>query len=99
MDNLNRRSFNKETLGSLLTISLLETAFAKDAFKKEMRPLAKDWLAELDVMSHDLRDKQITQIEWQKPDRETIRWRRCFESLEVSRFRQTHKGCEVQREG
>lgn len=60
-----RRTFSKETLGALLTLSLLETASAKDAFTKEVEPLAKRWLAKVDEISRDMRGKKITQVQWQ----------------------------------
>lgn len=62
---LDRRTFTKETLGSLLTLALLETVAAKDAFTKEIKPLAKTWLAEVDEISRDLRGKKLTQVQWQ----------------------------------
>ena len=60
-----RRTFTKETLGALLTLSLLETAAGKDAFANEIKPMAKHWLAEVDEISRDMRGKKITQVQWQ----------------------------------
>lgn len=60
-----RRAFNKEMLGSLLTLSLLETVASRDAFAKQIQPLAKSWLAEVDMISRDLRGKKMTQVQWQ----------------------------------
>ena len=42
--NLTRRQFGQETLGSLLTYSLLQTLYGRDAFGNEMKTLAAKWL-------------------------------------------------------
>jgi hypothetical protein len=66
MPGVTRRTFNKETLGSLLTLSLLETVFERDAFAKELKPLAANWLTEVNQISRDMRGKKITQVQWQE---------------------------------
>ncbi|MCA9246425.1 MAG: hypothetical protein KDA42_04895 [Planctomycetales bacterium] len=65
MQVLSRRSFGKETLGSLLTFSLLETCFTRDAFGEEIKPIAAKWLARVNQMSVDLRGEKIKQTDWQ----------------------------------
>ena len=66
MDMISRRSFQQQTLGSLLTWSLLETLFSGDAFADEVKPIAAKWLAELNSMSLDLKGKKLNPLEWQK---------------------------------
>ena len=53
MYQLSRRAFNQDVLGSLLTFSLLETLFSRDALADEVKPLAAAWLAKLDAMGRD----------------------------------------------
>ena len=65
MEALTRRTFTKQALGSLLTLSLLEAIFEHDAIATELRPLAKAWLADVDEISQELRGKKITQVQWQ----------------------------------
>lgn len=65
MSLLSRREFQQQTLGSLLTWSLLETLFSGNAFGEEIRPIASKWLAELNAMSLDLKGKKLGPIEWQ----------------------------------
>jgi hypothetical protein len=65
MQELSRRTFTKETLGSLLTLSLLKTVFVKDAFAAGLKPLATEWLAEVDAISRELRGKKLPQVQWQ----------------------------------
>ena len=61
---LNRRQFQQQTLGALLTWSLLDRLFAQQAFSKEVAPIAAKWLAELNAMSLELKDKKLEQLEW-----------------------------------
>ena len=61
-----RRSFTKKTLGGLLTLSLLETVFQRDAFAKGVKPLAVDWLAEVNDISQSLRGRKLSQFVWQQ---------------------------------
>ena len=66
MSTISRREFQQQTLGSLLTWSLLETLFSGDAFAEEVKPIAAKWLAELNSMSVDLKGKKLDPIQWQK---------------------------------
>jgi hypothetical protein len=66
MSDLSRRAFNQATLGSLLTFSLLESLFCKDAFADEIKPLAAQWLADLNALSLDVKSRKLTQVEWQQ---------------------------------
>jgi len=65
MNHLTRRDFQQRTIGSLLTWSLLETLFSRDAFAKEVKPIAAKWLAEVNQWSLDLKGKKLEQLEWQ----------------------------------
>lgn len=60
-----RRTFTKQTLGSLLTFSLLESVFAGQAFADDIKPIASKWLASIDSMTQDVRGRKLSQIEWQ----------------------------------
>ena len=66
MTDFNRRSFNKATLGSLLTFSLLESLFSQDAFSDEIKPNAARWLADLNQYCQDVKNRKLTQVEWQQ---------------------------------
>ena len=41
---LSRRQFGQQTLGAMLTYSLFETLFARDALSAEMKQLAAHWI-------------------------------------------------------
>lgn len=64
--SISRRMFNRQTLGSLLTFSLLETLYARDAFAQEIKPVTAQWLADLDQLGRDVKGEAIQQVEWQK---------------------------------
>jgi len=63
--DLSRRQFGQQTLGALLTYSLLQTLVARDAFGEEMKLLAAKWLKDVNDLSNDVKGKQIKQIDWQ----------------------------------
>jgi hypothetical protein len=62
---MTRRAFQQQTLGSLLTFSLLDTLFRYNAFADEVKPIAAKWLADLNDLSRDVKDQKITQLQWQ----------------------------------
>ena len=66
MSSLSRREFQQQSLAGLLTWSLLDTLFSRDAFATEIKPIAAQWLAKLNAMSLDLKGKKLDPIEWQK---------------------------------
>jgi len=64
--SLTRRQFGQHTLGSLLTYSLLQTLYGRDAFGNEMKVLAAKWIKDLNELSQDVKGKQLPQVEWQQ---------------------------------
>jgi hypothetical protein len=64
--SLTRRQFGQDTLAALVTYSLLETLFSRDAFGAETKALAARWMKDLNELSQDVKDKRFSQIEWQK---------------------------------
>ena len=66
MNDLTRRDFQRHGIGALLTWSLLDTLFSRDAFSQQVKPLAAKWLAELNSWSLDLKGKKLDQLQWQK---------------------------------
>jgi hypothetical protein len=66
MQAVSRRDFARQTLGSVLTLSLLETLFQCDAFADEFKPATIKWLADVNQLGWDLKDKKLEQLEWQK---------------------------------
>ena len=65
MQTISRRDFQQQTLGSLLTWSLLDTLFSRNAFAEEVKVIAAKWIAELNAMSLDLKGKKLDPLQWQ----------------------------------
>jgi hypothetical protein len=66
MTVLSRREFSQQTLGSLLTFSLLQTVFSHEAFCGEIVPITGKWLQDVNELSKDMRGGKIKQTEWQE---------------------------------
>ena len=66
MAPLSRREFTQQALGSILSLSLLETLFQCDAFADDAKPATVKWLNDVNQLGWDLKDKNLSQIEWQK---------------------------------
>lgn len=66
MNAYSRRDFTKQTLGSLLTFSLLETLTELDLFAAEIKPVTARWLADVNQAGVELKDQKLKQLEWQK---------------------------------
>lgn len=80
MSVLTRRAFAESSLASLLGYAFLETVFQGQAFSAEMQLVARKWLADLQAMGKDLKDRKLTQPEWQKKVEEL------FTSVDVPEF-------------
>lgn len=66
MASITRRDFAGQTLGSLMTFTLLETLFRADAFADDIRLTTARWLADVNQLSQDLKGEKLPQVEWQK---------------------------------
>ncbi len=66
MLSLSRREFTQQALGSVLTLSLLETLFQCDAFADEFKPESIKWLTDVNQLGWDLKGKKLKPVEWQK---------------------------------
>lgn len=66
MIELNRREFAVGTLGSLMSYSLLQTLFLRDAFCAEIKPEAVKWLKQVNDLAKDVKGQKLPQVEWQK---------------------------------
>jgi hypothetical protein len=64
--NVTRRDFGKAGVQSLLTLSLLETIFARDAWSADVSPITAKWLAGLNELAGDVKEQRISQVVWQK---------------------------------
>ncbi len=65
MEELDRRSFSKASIGSLLTYSLFSSLFEANAWGDEIKPIASDFLKEMQDLSKDVKSHKISQTDWQ----------------------------------
>jgi len=66
MSQVSRRQFSTETVGALLTFSFLETIYESDAFSAEIKPIAAQWLKDLNDLGKELKGGKVKQVDWQK---------------------------------
>jgi hypothetical protein len=66
MQDISRRDFTRQALGSMLTYSLLETLFAHDLWADPVKPVTTRWLAELDQLGREVKSQQLSQLDWQQ---------------------------------
>jgi len=62
---MNRRGFSKELLASVASFALMDSLFAFNAFSKSIRPIAEHWAHQLNEYCADLKQLEITPLEWQ----------------------------------
>ena len=66
MEQLSRRGFVQNLLGSLLTFSLIENLNGSNALAGSIKPIAGRWLIEVEQMSSNLRSRKLKPVEWQQ---------------------------------
>ena len=65
MHELTRRDFARQSLGGLLTFSLLETLLGHDLLADEVKPITTKWLGDVNQLSQDLKGQKLAQTDWQ----------------------------------
>ena len=96
---LSRRGFGKGTLSSLLTFTLLETLFECDAFSAEVKPVAVGWLSDVNQLAQDLKDKKVSQQDWQKKIDELFAQANLPELLDLVDFDKLTKNIKLKNNG
>ena len=66
MENLSRRTFTQNMLGSLLTFSLVKSLSTADALATPLKPIVRTWLIEMEQVTKGLRERKVEPIEWQR---------------------------------
>ena len=64
--NVTRREFGRAGVQSLLTLTLLETIFAREAWSSEVSPITAKWLAGLNELAGDVKEQRVSQVVWQQ---------------------------------
>jgi hypothetical protein len=65
MESFSRRSFNKQMLGSLTALGLIETLYAADLFADAVKPVIDQWMKDLNDLGKDLKAHQLKDIDFQ----------------------------------
>jgi hypothetical protein len=99
MNELTRRQFQRHTLGTLLTWSLLDTLFSQQAFSRDVAPVAAKWLAELNAMSADLKDKKLEPLQWHSRVEELFSHIDLAEMLKFIDFEKLARNVKTQERG
>lgn len=66
MYDLTRRDFARQTLGGLLTYSLLETLVGGDLLAGDVKPVTVKWLNDIHELGLAAQKQKLPQVEWQK---------------------------------
>ena len=65
MENLSRRQFIQNTLGSVLTFSLVSSLCGAQTLKGSVKAMAQRWVLEMEEVTAAMRNGKITQAKWQ----------------------------------
>ena len=60
-----RREFQAKLLGSALSFGLIELLWSRDLFAEPIKPTIDKWFVELVEMTKDLKDRKLTDLEFQ----------------------------------
>jgi len=66
MEQVSRRDFIQNTIGSLLTFSLVKSLSQAQVLTGKVKPIAHQWVLEMERVTKSLRDATIKQTEWQQ---------------------------------
>lgn len=99
MNEISRRSFSRHTLGSLLTYSLLETLFECDAFADQVTPITTRWLSDVNQLGFDLKEKKVSQLDWQNKLEELFAQVNLEELLRLIDFEKLTKNLKLKERG
>lgn len=90
----NRREFLKQSLGTVLTFALLDSLFASNAFQPAVRPIAAQWVKELNEICQDLKLQRLSQGLWQTQVEQLFQKIELAELLQFIDFERLIKGLQ-----
>ena len=61
-----RREFAREALKSLTAVVLIEGLWSRRLLGDDVRPIVDDWFKELNVISRDVHEHRVKDVEFQK---------------------------------
>lgn len=99
MRTTSRRDMCRNSLGAILTFSVLESLCQVDAFGGEVRPLIHNWVSDLDALGRDVKGQKIPQIIWQHKVEELFAQVQLTELLKLVDFEKLQKGVKLPDSG
>jgi hypothetical protein len=99
MHDLTRRDFARQTLGGLLTYSLLETLVGRDLLASDIKPVTAKWLADVNELGIAAQKQKLPQVEWQKKIEELYSKVDLAELLKFIDFEQLTKDVKLPDQG
>lgn len=66
MDPIDRRKFARISVGSMLTYTLFSSLFEADAWGDEIKPIAANFLKDMNELSQSVKGHKISQTDWQE---------------------------------
>ena len=66
MEKLSRRDFIQNTIGSVITLTLVDSLCKAEALTGSVKPIAYKWLSEMEQVSKSLKLQEIRPLEWQQ---------------------------------
>lgn len=99
MSQLSRRTLCQQTLGSVLTFSILESLFQHDAFGDSVKPLVNKWVTDLDALGQDVKGQKVSQIVWQQKMEELFAQVDLNELLKLVDFEKLTKDIKIPDNG
>lgn len=99
METVSRREFTQQSLGALLSYTLLETLFRCDAFADESKPATIKWLNDVNQLGWDVKERKIPQTDWQKKIEELYARADVPDFLRLIDFEKLTKNLEIPDNG
>lgn len=87
-----RREFTAGILGSLMTYTVLESAFAHRAFAAPVQPVTEHWAKRLNELSQDVKGTKISPVQWQDMTHELFNQVELNELLTLIDFQRVKQG-------
>lgn len=60
-----RRSFHRKLVGALASYSLIEMLFTEDLLADAVKPIIRDWMADLYTLTRDLKEQRLKDVVFQ----------------------------------
>ncbi len=91
---MNRREFNTGLLATVANFALIDSLFAHNTFRNNVKPITNHWAIRLNEFCSDLKTESITTIQWHEQISELYNKIDLIEILKFINFENLIKGFE-----